>query len=617
MEDKRQQTDEALGGLFGNSSLFSGLPSGVDTAAIQKPPTSDIGDSGPMSGESSSDNYNINVNVTQNLVQKEVEKKVNGILNTTSDANQIKKNYTGQSSVNDIQSTFIESPNFNRTLYTSNNSSSSNNQSINENLAISSDTINDKPYQNAFGGNKNSLFTSSVNNYTTGTSTSSNTANNTASHHYVNPNSPEGRVTGVKNQTSNFNYVNPNSPEGRVTGVDTNPGVETNPSNFNYVNPNSPEGRIAGVETNTSTFNYVNPNSPEGRIAGVENQTSDRSVKNTDKTAANPATTPVVVATAPPAVAAPVILPKPSKKPSNPTNNKSKVIRNSTDASSPTHNTKTNNSRIERGKANNAAKAADKAAKKIARDSQNPNSKTFVGPQQEPVVGPPAPKAAPNPNAGKRRTDTPADIDASGKPLSINEDGSFNISSEAKSQADDNRKSMSDARTQDTERSRRLNVSPNQRVEGFDSSGKTSKANPNFNYKNPNSPEGRLLADDTINPNGSMKDTDKFGPKTLDAAKRLAKEDTARVTKEVTPIVENQLKKEAADITQNGSMRGRWEGAKGWEGGGGGEGRVRSITILLHENEVFTVLYARTLDISAGRCTRKRTAMLEHHPGNL
>ena len=91
MEDKRQQTDEALGGLFGNSSLFSGLPSGVDTAAIQKPPTSDIGDSGPMSGESSSDNYNINVNVTQNLVQKEVEKKVNGILNTTSDANQIKK----------------------------------------------------------------------------------------------------------------------------------------------------------------------------------------------------------------------------------------------------------------------------------------------------------------------------------------------------------------------------------------------------------------------------------------------------------------------------------------------------------------------------------------------
>ena len=122
MEDKRQQTDEALGGLFGNSSLFSGLPSGVDTAAIQKPPTSDIGDSGPMSGESSSDNYNINVNVTQNLVQKEVEKKVNGILNTTSDANQIKKNYTGQSSVNDIQSTFIESPNFNRTLYTSNNS---------------------------------------------------------------------------------------------------------------------------------------------------------------------------------------------------------------------------------------------------------------------------------------------------------------------------------------------------------------------------------------------------------------------------------------------------------------------------------------------------------------
>ena len=113
---------------------------------------------------------------------------------------------------------------------------------------------------------------------------------------------------------------------------------------------------------------------------------------------------------------------------------------------------------------------------------------------------------------------------------------------------------MSDARTQDTERSRRLNVSPNQRVEGFDSSGKTSKANPNFNYKNPNSPEGRLLADDTINPNGSMKDTDKFGPKTLDAAKRLAKEDTARVTKEVTPIVENQLKKEAADITQNGSM---------------------------------------------------------------
>ena len=904
MEDKRQQTDEALGGLFGNSSLFSGLPSGVDTAAIQKPPTSDIGDSGPMSGESSSDNYNINVNVTQNLVQKEVEKKVNGILNTTSDANQIKKNYTGQSSVNDIQSTFIESPNFNRTLYTSNNSSSSNNQSINENLAISSDTINDKPYQNAFGGNKNSLFTSSVNNYTTGTSTSSNTANNTASHHYVNPNSPEGRVTGVKNQTSNFNYVNPNSPEGRVTGVDTNPGVETNPSNFNYVNPNSPEGRIAGVETNTSTFNYVNPNSPEGRIAGVENQTSDRSVKNTDKTAANPATTPVVVATAPPAVAAPVILPKPSKKPSNPTNNKSKVIRNSTDASSPTHNTKTNNSRIERGKANNAAKAADKAAKKIARDSQNPDSKTFVGPQQEPVVGPPAPKpepnpnagkrrtdtpadvdasnkalsinkdwsfnipekttrtstspkltndvgnrpyinpnspegriagvdkpefsigtsstgnpivtggsyknpnspegrlleddtinidgtmkdtdkfgpktldaakrlakedtakvegelratdinqngsmptdiagvetakpnistttnndngettnetnnqsttnapsssqttnitnevhnhhyvnpnspegrianmdkpqfsigtsstgtpivtggsyknpnspegriagvevnknssittntsnntashnntsnntashnntsnntashsntnnsriergkannaakaadkaakkiardsqnpdsktfvgpqqepvvgppapkAAPNPNAGKRRTDTPADIDASGKPLSINEDGSFNISSEAKSQADDNRKSMSDARTQDTERSRRLNVSPNQRVEGFDSSGKTSKANPNFNYKNPNSPEGRLLADDTINPNGSMKDTDKFGPKTLDAAKRLAKEDTARVTKEVTPIVENQLKKEAADITQNGSM---------------------------------------------------------------
>ena len=55
----------------------------------------------------------------------------------------------------------------------------------------------------------------------------------------------------------------------------------------------------------------------------------------------------------------------------------------------------------------------------------------------------------------------------------------------------------------------------------------------NHHYVNPNSPEGRLLADDTINPNGSMKDTDKFGPKTLDAAKRLAKEDTARVTKEL------------------------------------------------------------------------------------
>ena len=496
MEDKRQQTDEALGGLFGNSSLFSGLPSGVDTSAIQKTPTSDIGDSGPMSGESSSDNYNINVNVTQNLVQKEVEKKVNGILNTTSDANQIKKNYTGQSSVNDIQSTFIESPNFNRTLSTSNNSSSSNNQSINENLAISSDTINDKPYQNAFGGNKNSLFTSSVNNYTTGTSTSSNTANNTASHHYVNPNSPEGRVTGVKNQTSNFNYVNPNSPE--------------------------------------------------GRIAGVENQTSDRSVKNTHKTAANPATTPVVVATAPPAVAAPVILPKPSKKPSNPTNNKSKVIRNSTDASSPTHNTKTNNSRIERGKANNAAKTAANAAKKIARDSQNPDSKTFVGPQQEPLVGPPAPKPEPNPNAGKRRTDTPADIDASGKPLSINEDGSFNIPEKT------TRTSTSPKLTNDVGNRPYINPnSPEGRIAGVDkpefSIGTSSTGNPivtGGSYKNPNSPEGRLLEDDTINIDGTMKDTDKFGPKTLDAAKRLANEDTARV--------EGELR--AADINQNGPM---------------------------------------------------------------
>ena len=561
MEDKRQQTDEALGGLFGNSSLFSGLPSGVDTAAIQKPPTSDIGDSGPMSGESSSDNYNINVNVTQNLVQKEVEKKVNGILNTTSDANQIKKNYTGQSSVNDIQSTFIESPNFNRTLYTSNNSSSSNNQSINENLAISSDTINDKPYQNAFGGNKNSLFTSSVNNYTTGTSTSSNTANNTASHHYVNPNSPEGRVAGVKNQTSNFNYVNPNSPEGRIAGVDTNTsnfnyvnpnspegrvtGVENQTSNFNYVNPNSPEGRVTGVENQTSNFNYVNPNSPEGRIAGVENQTSDRSVKNTDKTAANPATTPVVVATAPPAVAAPVILPKPSKKPSNPTNNKSKVIRNSTDASSPTHNTKTNNSRIERGKANNAAKTAANAAKKIARDSQNPDSKTFVGPQQEPVVGPPAPKPEPNPNAGKRRTDTPADVDASNKALSINEDGSFNIPEKT------TRTSTSPKLTNDVGNRPYINPnSPEGRIAGVDkpefSIGTSSTGNPivtGGSYKNPNSPEGRLLEDDTINIDGTMKDTDKFGPKTLDAAKRLAKEDTAKV--------EGKLR---ADINQNGSM---------------------------------------------------------------
>jgi hypothetical protein len=31
----------------------------------------------------------------------------------------------------------------------------------------------------------------------------------------------------------------------------------------------------------------------------------------------------------------------------------------------------------------------------------------------------------------------------------------------------------------------------------------------------------------------------------------------------------------------------------------------------------FTVFYDCSADISAGRCIRKKLAMLEHHPGNL
>ena len=111
MEDKKQQTEEALKDIFGGSVDTIGSNDDMSKSIqLNAPDTTPILMDSPV--VAGGDNLNINVNVTQNLIQREVERAVNSILETTSNPADIKKNYreeyqAGNSNV--TQSNFFES----------------------------------------------------------------------------------------------------------------------------------------------------------------------------------------------------------------------------------------------------------------------------------------------------------------------------------------------------------------------------------------------------------------------------------------------------------------------------------------------------------------------------
>jgi len=92
MEDKKQQTEEALKDIFGGSVDTIGSNDDMSKSIqLNAPDTTPILMDSPV--VAGGDNLNINVNVTQNLIQREVERAVNSILETTSNPADIKKNY--------------------------------------------------------------------------------------------------------------------------------------------------------------------------------------------------------------------------------------------------------------------------------------------------------------------------------------------------------------------------------------------------------------------------------------------------------------------------------------------------------------------------------------------
>ena len=132
-----------------------------------------------------------------------------------------------------------------------------------------------------------------------------------------------------------------------------------------------------------------------------------------------------------------------------------------------------------------ATDTLDRAASRYSAATSAPvPAERYYGQQDK--LSAPVPAATPQqfPNAGTagtRRTDKPADKDAkTGRPLSINQDHSFNISQETLDQAQTNRDAISNARAETGS--------------GLSRMARGADGRPVSSYVNPNSPEGRVEA---------------------------------------------------------------------------------------------------------------------------
>jgi hypothetical protein len=192
--------------------------------------------------------------------------------------------------------------------------------------------------------------------------------------------------------------------------------------------------------------------------------------------------------------------------------------------------------RIATGQANNAAAKAAKAERAAARAAA-----------PAPAAGTPAAGAAPAapaaqyPDAGKIRSNGPADKDPKGRSLSINVDRSFNISSQAQAQANANRNPST---TETPPRERYVNPnSPEGRVEASIAAGKEPdlQRDPNTGRLDPTRSARNLDRDATAAGNAAF-DTSVKTNLGIDNASGMNRSDLVRKARDVSREKTNEIK---------------------------------------------------------------------------